>query len=27
MDADLQDPPEAVLDMIPLWREGYTASR
>jgi glycosyltransferase involved in cell wall biosynthesis len=23
MDADLQDPPEAVLEMIPLWREGY----
>jgi polyisoprenyl-phosphate glycosyltransferase len=23
MDGDLQDPPEAVLEMIPLWREGY----
>jgi polyisoprenyl-phosphate glycosyltransferase len=23
MDSDLQDPPEAVLEMIPLWREGY----
>jgi polyisoprenyl-phosphate glycosyltransferase len=23
MDADLQDPPETVLEMIPLWREGY----
>jgi dolichol-phosphate mannosyltransferase len=23
MDADLQDPPEVVLEMIPLWREGY----
>jgi glycosyltransferase involved in cell wall biosynthesis len=23
MDADLQDPPEGVLEMIPLWREGY----
>jgi polyisoprenyl-phosphate glycosyltransferase len=23
MDGDLQDPPEVVLEMIPLWREGY----
>ena len=23
IDGDLQDPPEAVLEMIPLWREGY----
>ena len=23
MDADLQDPPEVVLDMIAKWREGY----
>jgi dolichol-phosphate mannosyltransferase len=23
MDGDLQDPPETVLEMIPLWREGY----
>jgi hypothetical protein len=23
MDSDLQDPPEVVLEMIPLWREGY----
>jgi polyisoprenyl-phosphate glycosyltransferase len=23
IDSDLQDPPEVVLDMIPLWREGY----
>jgi len=23
MDADLQDPPEVALEMIPLWREGY----
>jgi glycosyltransferase involved in cell wall biosynthesis len=23
MDADLQDPPEVVLEMVPLWREGY----
>jgi polyisoprenyl-phosphate glycosyltransferase len=23
MDADLQDPPEVVLDMIEKWREGY----
>lgn len=23
MDADLQDPPEVVLDMIKKWREGY----
>jgi dolichol-phosphate mannosyltransferase len=23
MDADLQDPPEVVLDMISRWREGY----
>src|SRR5512140_1648434 len=23
MDADLQDPPEIVLDMIARWREGY----
>jgi polyisoprenyl-phosphate glycosyltransferase len=23
MDGDLQDPPEMVLEMIPLWREGY----
>jgi polyisoprenyl-phosphate glycosyltransferase len=23
MDSDLQDPPETVLEMIPLWREGY----
>jgi polyisoprenyl-phosphate glycosyltransferase len=23
MDADLQDPPEVVLDMIARWREGY----
>lgn len=23
IDGDLQDPPEVVLEMIPLWREGY----
>jgi dolichol-phosphate mannosyltransferase len=23
MDGDLQDPPEVVLEMVPLWREGY----
>ncbi|HEY1237273.1 MAG TPA: glycosyltransferase family 2 protein [Solirubrobacterales bacterium] len=23
IDGDLQDPPETVLEMIPLWREGY----
>src|SRR5205823_5969406 len=23
MDADLQDPPEVILDMIARWREGY----
>jgi polyisoprenyl-phosphate glycosyltransferase len=23
MDADLQDPPETIVEMIPLWREGY----
>jgi glycosyltransferase involved in cell wall biosynthesis len=23
MDSDLKDPPEAVIEMIPLWREGY----
>jgi dolichol-phosphate mannosyltransferase len=23
MDADLQDPPEVILDMIRLWEEGY----
>jgi polyisoprenyl-phosphate glycosyltransferase len=23
MDGDLQDPPELVLEMVPLWREGY----
>ena len=23
MDADLQDPPEVVLDMVAKWREGY----
>ncbi len=23
MDADLQDPPETILDMIAKWREGY----
>lgn len=23
MDGDLQDPPEVVPEMIPLWREGY----
>jgi polyisoprenyl-phosphate glycosyltransferase len=23
MDGDLQDPPDVVLEMIPLWREGY----
>jgi polyisoprenyl-phosphate glycosyltransferase len=23
MDGDLQDPPEVVLEMLPLWREGY----
>jgi polyisoprenyl-phosphate glycosyltransferase len=23
IDGDLQDPPEAVLEMLPLWREGY----
>ena len=23
MDADLQDPPEVVLDMVKLWQEGY----
>ena len=23
MDADLQDPPEIVLDMIAKWKEGY----
>jgi polyisoprenyl-phosphate glycosyltransferase len=23
LDGDLQDPPEVVLEMIPLWREGY----
>ena len=23
MDGDLQDPPETVLEMLPLWREGY----
>jgi polyisoprenyl-phosphate glycosyltransferase len=23
IDGDLQDPPELVLEMIPLWREGY----
>src|SRR5450432_3916870 len=23
MDADLQDPPEVVRDMIKLWRDGY----
>jgi dolichol-phosphate mannosyltransferase len=23
LDGDLQDPPETVLEMIPLWREGY----
>jgi dolichol-phosphate mannosyltransferase len=23
IDGDLQDPPEAALEMIPLWREGY----
>ena len=23
IDADLQDPPEVVLEMVPLWREGY----
>jgi glycosyltransferase involved in cell wall biosynthesis len=23
MDGDLQDPPEVVLEMFPLWREGY----
>ena len=23
MDSDLQDPPEGVPEMIPLWREGY----
>lgn len=23
MDADLQDPPEAILDMIARWKEGY----
>ena len=24
IDADLQDPPELILDMIKLWREGYS---
>lgn len=23
IDADLQDPPEVILDMVKLWREGY----
>ena len=23
MDADLQDPPEAVLEMVAKWKEGY----
>ena len=23
LDGDLQDPPEVILEMIPLWREGY----
>src|SRR5215207_962628 len=23
MDGDLQDPPDVVLEMVPLWREGY----
>jgi polyisoprenyl-phosphate glycosyltransferase len=23
IDGDLQDPPEVVLEMLPLWREGY----
>jgi polyisoprenyl-phosphate glycosyltransferase len=23
MDADLQDPPELITDMIDKWREGY----
>jgi glycosyltransferase involved in cell wall biosynthesis len=23
LDGDLQDPPEVVLEMVPLWREGY----
>ena len=23
MDADLQDPPEVVLDLAARWREGY----
>ena len=23
MDADLQDPPEVVLEMMEKWREGY----
>jgi dolichol-phosphate mannosyltransferase len=23
MDGDLQDPPEVVMEMLPLWREGY----
>ena len=23
MDADLQDPPEVVLDLIAKWKEGY----
>lgn len=23
IDGDLQDPPEVVLEMVPLWREGY----